>query len=115
MVTIQLNCVVVGCPWKSREMEQELAMYALTKHIQYIHQVAQQYQPDVQSSLGETPVLSALKSGVDQAEGNYFVKEGEHVHPQAQQPPQPHGLNQSSEGKMDKPVLKSRKKKRKKV
>ena len=38
----------------------------------------------------------------------------EHVHPQAQQPPQHHGLNQSSEGKRDKPVLKSRKKKRKK-
>ena len=39
----------------------------------------------------------------------------EYVHPQAQQPPQHHGLNQSSEGKMGKPVLKSGKKKRKKV
>ena len=61
--------------------------------------MAQQYQPDVQSSLGETPVLPALKSG---------------VHPQAQQPPQPHGLKQSSEGKRDKPVLKPGRKKRKK-
>ena len=115
MVPIRLHCVTMECHWESREMEFELAKIALIQHLQHVHPVAQQYQPDVQSSLGETHVLPALKSGVDQAEGNYFVKEWEHVQPQAQQPHQPHGVNQSSEGKMDKPVLKSRKKKRKKV
>ena len=112
MAPVSLHCVTMECHWESQEMEFELAKIALIQHLQHVHLVAQQCQPDVQSSLRETPVLPAPKSGVDQAEGNYFVKEWEHVHHQAQLPPQPHGLNQSSEGKMGKPVLKSGKKKR---
>ena len=76
MVTIRLRCVAIECSWKSREMEVKLAMCALTKHGQNMHLVAKQYPtPDVQSLLGETPVLPTLKSGVDQAEWNCFVKD----------------------------------------
>ena len=63
MVPVRLHCAVIGCPWESQEMEGKLAMCVLTQHMENVQLAAQKYpKPDVQSLLGEAPVLPTLMS-----------------------------------------------------
>ena len=63
MAPVRLQCVVGGCHWRSLEMGYEHAWVFRIKHWQDVHPAAQ---------------LPTLKSGVDQAEWNYFEKEWEY-------------------------------------
>ena len=64
MAPVRLQCVVRGCHWKSREMQEEIANLFLIQHWQDVHIMAQ--------------LLPTLMSVVDQAEWNYFEKEWEY-------------------------------------
>ena len=76
MAPVRMKCVGVGCTWESQELEEEMAKFALTNHMQYVHPVTiVTAQPTGNMSMRVKMVKPSAGLEMTKSKWKYFVNQ----------------------------------------